>query len=468
MPERLPQAIAQAREVLGLAGPGAALVGGAVRDLLLGQTVRDWDIVTTADPRATARVIASAVGGSVFPLSVRHGAWRVAGAAVVYDVTPRLGASLEEDLLRRDFTIGAIAIDGDGTVHDPANGIEDLQAGILRVVSDRAFADDPLRLVRLARFLSELRFTVEPFTRALADRDGRLVAETAPERVLTELLLLLRGEDAEDALRLLMETGVAGALLPELASLAGVEQGPFHQFDVLGHTLKVVDATADIARFPTHYLPGAVAEALVAALGHPIDGASSGRDVLMLAALLHDIAKPATRAERSDGTIGFPGHAAAGAPIARGIVRRLRGSVALASAVENLVEHHLLIGFMVREPLTPRAIHRFRVATRPYEMLALALSLGDRVTLGGPRAHARGVRRHRDFVARLALAHLEQGPTPAPLVRGNELIEQFAVAPGPLVGRIVARLVEEQAAGAVGSRAEAESFVRAAIAAQAT
>jgi tRNA nucleotidyltransferase/poly(A) polymerase len=327
------------------AGAGAYLVGGAVRDELLGRPVLDVD-VACRDPRRAARAYGDVTGGAVFPLSERHGAWRVAfrdGRTV--DFTPLRG-SLEDDLRSRDFTVNAIARPlGSDAYADPLGGRLDLRGRVLRAVSETAFRDDPLRLLRAVRIEDELGFRLEPATEALVRRDAGLVARPAGERILGELERL-----SVPGFRRLDELGL---------------------LEPLGGSLDRLDA-AEPAEHPAYLLVVVLGESL---LRLPVSGET------------------------------------------RRFAQRL---------------------LTARRPpdLSPRALHRFRRATEPWALEALAyLGAGDL---------AEAVRSAREA---------DPGQ---PLLRGDEL----GVAAGPEVGRLLERVAEERAAGTISTREEALALVR--------
>jgi tRNA nucleotidyltransferase/poly(A) polymerase len=438
------------------------VVGGAVRDALLGRPVLDFDVVVRGDPERLARAYARASGGAPFALSDRHGAWRVVDGERTLDVTA-VATTLPADLARRDFTVDAIAVRlHDGALVDPLDGVADLAAGVLRPVSDHVFVDDPLRLLRLVRLASELDLVPTPEAERLARRDAALAAHAAGERQLAELLRLLAAPDPVDGILALEGLGVLGALLPEVAALRGVVQNPYHHLDVLDHTLHVVDAVADVAAHVGHYLAPAAVAAVEAELAASIDGAVDVRLGLRLAALVHDVAKPETRTVTADGSIKFFGHEERGAELTHAIARRLHASRALERFLDVLVRHHLALGFLVkRRPLTPRAAYRYAVATAPYPYTAVVLSLGDRLATRGVKSRLRGVRRHVELASEMALALQRLGPLPPPaLLPADELARRAGIATGPLLGALVAALREEQAAGEVTTADEAVAFAR--------
>ena len=440
--------------------PDAWLVGGSVRDLMLGRDVVDVDLVVADDPAAAARGLARAAGGAPFPLSDRHGAWRVVRDGHTVDIS-RSHGPVAADLGRRDFTINAMAVPlAGGEVLDPHGGRADLEAGRLRAVSEQVFADDPLRLLRLARLAHELGFAVDPEAERLARRDAHLAVRPSGERVLTEIRRLLEPDHPEEGIRLLDRLGVLDVVLPEAVAMRGVGQSPFHHLDVFEHTLKVLDAAADVSADLEHYLrdaAGPVRAALAAEVGNDFTGHTG----LRLAALFHDIEKPATRTVSDEGRVGFMGHDRLGADTAQRVLERWRASHALIRFCRVLVAEHLRLGFLVRErPFDRRTAYRYLQATTPYAYESIVLSLADRLATRGVRARQAYVRAHSQAAVELIqlLGELESEER-EPLLRGDEIAE-IAGATGPRIGELVARLAEEQAAGTVTTREEAIALVR--------
>jgi poly(A) polymerase len=440
--------------------PDAWLVGGSVRDLLLGREVVDVDLVVERDPAAAARTLARSHGGAPFALSERHGAWRVVRDGRTVDITRSRG-TLADDLGMRDFTINAMAVPlAGGDVLDPHGGRADLEAARMRVVSDAVFADDPLRLLRLARLAHELGFAVDPESERLARRDAHLADRPSGERVLVEMRRLLEPDRPDDAIRLLERLGVLDVVLPEAAAMRGVEQSPFHHLDVFDHTLQVLDAAADIGDHPEHYL-GDAAPPVRAALANDVGAGFTGRIGLRLAALFHDIAKPATRVAGDDGRVSFMGHDDRGAATAEAVLTRWRAPNALIRFCRVLVAEHLRLGFLVRErPFDRRTAYRYARATEPHVLESIVLSLADRIATRGVRARQAYVRRHAEAAVELIRLVTElAGEHREPLLRGDE-IAALTGAAGPRIGELVAMLAEEQAAGGVTTREEAEALVR--------
>jgi poly(A) polymerase len=455
-----------------LARERAWLVGGALRDRLLGRPTPDLDVVVDGDVRAAARRLGRGAGGASFELSDQFGAWRVVARdrAWQVDLTPLQGGSLETDLAARDLTVNAMAepLSG-GELVDPHGGARDLEERRLRMVSAEAFDADALRTLRVARLATELDFEIDPATADAVRQRASGLATVAQERVFSELRRLVIADDPVRGIGLIDELDLTAHVLPELSALRGVEQNPYHHRDVHGHTLEVLQAVVGLERDPAGALgDDALAAPVGALLAEPLADELTRGGGLRFGALLHDVAKPRTRTELPDGRIGFPHHDEQGADMARDALARLRASERLRSHVAALARHHLRLGFLVHDmPLDRRAIYRYLVACEPVEADVTLLSVADRLATRGRKADE-AIARHLELartVLAAALARRAAGPQP-PLVRGDELAAELGIARGPELGVLMAQIAEARFAGEVSTRAEALALARAVRAAR--
>ncbi|HZO04820.1 MAG TPA: HD domain-containing protein [Solirubrobacterales bacterium] len=454
------------REALGDA-EGVWIAGGAVRDAVLGIEVADLDLAVGGDPGAVAKAIGKGLGEHAFELSAEFGTWRVTSNQKGWqvDVTLLRGDSIEADLGERDFTIGAMAapLADPAQLLDPHGGLADLQKRLLRVVSERSFEDDPLRLLRAARFAAQLDLEVDAATVSLARKAAAHAADPAGERQLAELRQLLGGPNPVRGLSLLDELELTTVVLPEVEGLRGVEQGPNHHLDVHGHTIAVLEHTLEVERDLPRFA-GERADEVEALLEEPLADEVSRRTALRFGALLHDIAKPATRSEQG-GFVGFRGHDVVGAETIGTICARLRASRRLTQHLQGLALHHLRLGFMIPEaPLPPRRIHDYLRATEPVGVDVTLLTIADRLSArgAGPLARPEMVEAHLSLAREMIAAALDwrrEGP-PAPLLRGDELAAELGIEPGPELGKAMAELEAAQYAGELSDRAAAVEHAR--------
>jgi tRNA nucleotidyltransferase/poly(A) polymerase len=352
-----------------------------------------------------------------------------------------------------------------GAPIDPTGGAADLAQRRLRAASDAAFADDPLRTLRVARLACELEFAVEADTARLARASADGLARVAPERIFAELRRIVASPRPRAGLELMDELALTRYVLPELARMRGVEQSRYHHADVLGHTLEVLDATVELERDPGAVLGAEHGAALRALLDEPLADEMTRAGGLRLGALLHDAAKPQTRRVAPGGeTLGFPGHDVAGEAQARETLRRLRASERLQGHVAALARHHLRLGFLVHErPLSRRAVFAYLAATEPVEVDVTLLSVADRLATRGRNADA-AIANHVELAREMvgeALRWRAAGGAPRPVLRGDELARELGIAPGPELGRLLAALSEAQFAGEVSGPQEAVAAARA-------
>jgi poly(A) polymerase len=442
----------------------AWIVGGTVRDALLDRGVTDVDLAVEGDPEAVARAVARALHGPAFRLSEQFGAWRAidGGRRFVCDVSPLQGATIEDDLAQRDFSVNAMAVPlAGGEILDPHRGRADLDAGTLRVLGEGAYAADPLRPLRLARLATELPLAPDRETEWLTRAAAPKVAAASGERMFAELRRIVIADGVLEGLALCDRLGLTDAVLPELSALRGVEQSHFHHLDVHEHTLEVLRRLIELERTLDEAFRD-LTPALRGVLAEPLADELTRSGALRLAALLHDIGKPATRGVRPDGRVTFIGHDSIGEDMVRAVCRRLRTSERLASFLGTVTRTHLALGFLVHDrPLGRRAVYRYLKACRPVEVEVTLLSCADRLATRGRNAGA-AIAAHLEVARTLmeeALAWRLEGPPRAP-IRGDDLARELGIRPGPRLGRLLEEIEEARFAGEVETRADAVEYAR--------
>jgi poly(A) polymerase len=453
-----------------LAGDERAwIVGGAVRDALAGREVTDLDLAVAGDEGGSARRIAAAAGGVAFELSAEFRTWRALapGRDWHVDVTRIRGPRIEADLALRDFTVNAIAVplaEPEAEPLDPYRGGADVEARLLRAVSSRSFADDPLRILRAARLGAQLGFELEPETVRLAQASASRAGEPAGERQLAELRSLVAGPDPLRGLALLDELGGTAGVLPELAALHGVEQNPNHHLDVHGHTIEVLRLLLEVERELDRYA-GDAAPALRALLAEPLADELTRGGALRFGAILHDVGKPATRREHDGGLVSFIGHDREGAALVRAACARLKASRALARHLEQLTVHHLRLGFMAAErPLTRRRLYDYLRLTAPVAADVTLLTVADRLSArgSGPTASAQMIEAHLELAREVlpeAIAWHRSGPPRSP-IPGDELAAALGTEPGPELGRLIGEIEAGVFTGEVETADDAVALAR--------
>ena len=438
------------------AGHELALVGGPVRDAMLGRRHHDLDFATSALPAETEKILGSwgdalwDMGRDFGTIGARSGDWVVEVTTYrsdVYDPSSRkpdvdFGDTLTGDLGRRDFTVNAMAVRMPGQeVEDPYGGVVDLAHRLLRTPGrpEDSFSDDPLRMMRAARFAAQLGFTVDPAAvAAMTDMAERITIISA-ERVRDELVKLVCAPHPRLGLALLVQTGIAELVLPELPALA-LERDEHHRHkDVYEHTLTVVEQAIDLEP----RLPG------------------GGPDfVSRFAALMHDVGKPRTRRFVDDGTVTFHHHDVVGAKLTRKRMRALRFSKDETEAVSTLVELHLRFHGYGSGEWTDSAVRRYvRDAGDQLERLHV-LTRADCTTRNQRKAD-RLRRTYDDLEERIErLSAEEEIASLRPDLDGNQIMEILGIGPGREIGEAYRFLMEKRLDdGPVGEEAAREALL---------
>ena len=458
---------------------GAHLVGGALRDALLGRLVIEADVVVPGDARRCADALARAVGGSAHRIGVQHELHRVplVGGGHV-DVLPMLRQDLAADLSGRDLTVNALALPladlPEGGLPDLSRerivdlhgGLPDLDARRLRLVGPEALAADPLRALRAVRIACELDFELQPMTLRRLPTASAELARVAAERVGAELWRLFGTERASRGARLLDESGLLGVCFPALEAGRGVEQRPSHLHPVLEHELVALD-WIDVLLSEDRPLSHPAEEIWAVLWDRPPFRTRWGElrahldahaAALRLATLLHDVGKPATRSVEPNGRTRFFGHDEVGSRLASEMLRALRLPEVVVERVALLVRQHLRPGQVAApgQPPSARALYRFQRALGDATPDVCVLFLADSLATAGAETL---LPRWPAYVAHVQRIATWEPPPAAALLRrvvdGHAVMRATGLAPGPAVGRVLAAVEEAAAAGEVRSEGEA-------------
>ncbi|WP_319463515.1 CCA tRNA nucleotidyltransferase [Micromonospora sp. RTP1Z1] len=431
------------------AGHELHLVGGSVRDALLGRLGEDLDFCTDAHPDETLRIIRGwaesiwETGREFGTIGCQRDGLRLeitTFRAEAYDQVSRnpiveYGTSLEEDLKRRDFTINAMAVSlPDHRFTDPHGGLADLAAKVIRTpgTPQESFRDDPLRMLRAARFAAQLRFAVHPDVREAMTRMAADLERITAERIRDEFTKLLCGADPITGLRLLVDTGLAERFLPELTGLKlTIDEHAQHK-DVYEHTLTVVENAMSMEE----------------------DGCDF---VLRMAALMHDVGKPATKAVGPDGRVSFHHHEVVGARLTKARMKAMRYPKDVTSKVVDLVALHLRFYGYGRGEWTDSAVRRYVADAGDLLPRLHKLTRSDCTTRNRRKAAALAADYDalEERIARIAAD--EDLARVRPDLDGNAIMELLGVPPGPVVGKAWQHLKEQRLERGPLDRDEAEA-----------
>jgi poly(A) polymerase len=480
----------------------AYLVGGSLRNILLGEDCVDWDIVTSGDAHKLARRLADRLGGHYVHMHAKTSRVVVVldpdsttnkkdRKEIHLDISPQNGKTIEDDLRQRDFTINAIAAplanilkyveselpgqEPPGLI-DPFHGLADLQARRLKAVDSEVFRHDPLRMLRAVKLMMRYGLQMDDRTEELMVRDAALLPQVASERVHDELYAILEPDGASERLRFLDAHGLFTVIFPEFVAARGMRQPAPHYWDVLEHSIESVGALERVAQLLQGQTErrNIVGAPLAGALGAEIrtllrEAGQQGifsftaltAPRMKLAALLHDIGKPVTYFHDEEGEIHFYNHPQAGVRIVEQIMKRLCASTQDRRLAQLIAAHHMRPGQLAQGgPVTPRAIRRYFVDLGPTGIYIALLSLADHLATLGLQPTTDSWERHLGVVRLLLTRYTRQRDSilPPRLISPEELMRRLKLQPGPIIGQLLDLIAEAQAEGKIHSKEEALWF----------
>jgi putative nucleotidyltransferase with HDIG domain len=477
----LPEMLGELRPFLTQHPHAVYLVGGAVRDAVRGEASHDLDFVVAADAiRLTFRV-ADRLGVPAYVLDKERDIGRVVLADTTLDFA-RMRGTLDDDLRERDFTVNAIALPATAqfyeSIIDPCGGLEDLKARRLQLTHPESLTADPVRALRAVRQSLELNLAMTAELETAVSAAAPLLFQSASERLREEFGKLIEGPQPAAGVALLHQLGLLTILLPDMAALDGLEQSPPHHEPVLDHTFSVLrwlvriesvilydTDLADLTGLAnlSGLLP--LRDHLQAHLGRPVDGGLTGRGVLRLAALLHDVGKGETRTEEN-GRIRFITHEVVGAEMAARRLRRLTFSKEAVQHIKRIVRNHMRpLSLVQAQGANPsrRAVYRFFKESGAAGVDVCLHALADHLATHDGPGEQPAWERLLGLTSSLLNHYFNQKETavsPPPLLSGHDVIEALQIKPGPEIGRLL-RLVEEaQATGQITTREQALVFVK--------
>ncbi len=424
----------------------AYLVGGYLRDFLLGRETRDIDILLPQEVMALARMLAARLGGFFVPLDEERGTARIVllkeEGRYRIDISRMQGGSLEADLARRDFTINALAqelLNPEAKIVDLYGGERDLRERRLRAISESTFRDDPLRLLRGVRLAGELGLQVESHTEELMRRDAPLIASSSSERVRDELIKILSLPDSAASLRYLHQLGLLLHIIPEVGD------------ESLPHPLDTVEALERLLTLEGEEVWCSLLPTLQRHLGEVTADDGTRFTTLKLVALLHHAGQPKVEHPPPEGASSI-----------RAILKRLRFANRELRRAEKIALGNPLAWRLGLDPPPDVEVYRFFRALKEGSVEALLLSLADHLACRRGNMHSPKWRNHLSNVVPILSRYFSQERGrifPPRLVTGTDLRREFHLAPGPLIGHLLEKIREAQVEGKVTTREEALKLV---------
>ncbi len=454
------------------------LVGGFLRDLLLQKKTVDYDIVIDKDAKELARKFSKNIKGAFVLLDDENKIYRVVKRlkkkqntkeAVNIDFSQMRGESIEDDLALRDFSVNAIAIKLDvnsvitgirENIIDPFGGMKDLRKKIIRAVDDRIFTDDPLRLLRAFRLAAVLNFKIEIRTKRLIKKDSNLIKKVSGERIHEEIIKILSVKDSSDYIVEIDNIKLLSRIIPEIEPIKKAFRYYYHKKGLWGHSLDSLRAFEEIDNNLSRLFPK-VRNELKAYLDELIVNGVKRYTILKFAALFHDIGKPETLT-RKEGKVRFFGHEEKSIKIVKKIMLRLRFSNRETRTAEKVIRFHMRPGTLSQNKvITDKAIWRFFRDTLDEGIGVLLVSLADYYAYRRQAESQKDIRKHGKAIRKILYRYFihREVVKPRLLLNGTDIMRNFSLPQGPMIGKLLGNLEEAQAESKIKNKKGALSFI---------
>ena len=442
------------------------LVGGYPRDLLLKRKkeVFDFDFALSASAIKTGREIAQSLKSGFVVLDKEHGSCRIVynqgEQSCNFDFTDFRGQGILDDLLHRDFTINSLGLDlkalgkakkTEDILIDRYGALRDIKNRTIRVISELSFAEDPLRILRAYSLSAVLDFRIEPKTKILIKKHKDKITSSASERVSEELFKILNSKKTFATFKAMADSGVLDEIIPEVKAMRKVSQGPYHHLDVYRHCFEALKQIERLFEELKRYRD------IQFFLNRIISGTHTKKALLKFSAFLHDIGKPVSKEHIKD-KVCFHGHERTGRNIVRGIAERLRLSNDERNALDKIIFWHLRPGYLADlKDLSRRAVYRYFRDTQNEAVSVVLLSMADQRSTRGPLTRGANRKHHEDVCLGLAKDFFRKSKEKKliKVINGDDLMAEFKLEPGPLIGKLLIAVEEAQAIGDIRDKAQA-------------
>jgi len=437
---------------------GAYIVGGSIRDLILRRIPTDYDIAVLLFPEKYASDLASCVNGHVVEIGKQNQMiYRVVSKNSTFDISAIEGKTIEDDLVKRDFTVNAIGYDlSSGKTIDLFGGINDLSIKKIRMVSKEVFKKDPVRLIRAYRIAAMLDFEIESETAHAIVNNVKLITKAAGERIKAELFKIFSCPKSYGYIHQMYETGLLFEIFPELTALQGCKQNKHHAYDVLDHSLTAfsqLEILLNEKKFNTELM------------NFPIPDMDKERSALLkYSILLHDIGKPSALTVGDDENIHFFGHEIIGAEMAKQISKRLKLSNNEADYIDFIIRNHIaalhLYNSGDKNPPSKRSLTRFFIKCGDMTPDILLHTIADIKGKGNEDKRNEDFLSFASYLLREFFSGYKVKKNGPRLITGNDLIEEFGLSPSHLFKRILSVVEESRISNDINNREEAFSLVK--------
>ncbi len=452
------------------------LVGGFLRDYVIGRKKNDLDFAVEKDALKVARLFADKIKGAYVLLDEERGCARVAkkskGSLYTFDFADFRDKTFLKDLALRDFTINTLSINLEDiqsltkiedVLGDHKRGLKDIKAKRIKRVSVKAFRDDPLRMMRAFSLKATLGFRIELSTLNQIRKESDSIRKVSPERIREELFKILASKNAAATLKAMDRVGLLERIIPQIRGMQDCTQGGYHHLAVWPHSLETVVQLERVFEKEIKKFSEEDKEDIVQYLDERLSGEHTRGALIKLATLLHDIGKPDTRKKKPEGGFSFHGHENVGKDIVRHIARMLKFSTRERHALEDMVQMHLRPGYLSNfQKPGDKMIYRYFRDAKEEAVSIVFLSLADQRATRGPLTTEKAQKHHEKICLGLIekyLAKKREKPF-VRLINGDDLIKKIKIKPSPLFKKILMAVEEQQSLGKITTKKEALALAK--------
>ncbi|KGG80881.1 CCA tRNA nucleotidyltransferase [Caloranaerobacter azorensis] len=446
------------------------LVGGYIRDYLLNKSNEDIDFVVEKDAEIVAKEFAESINGKLITLGGRHKFYRVVDSKrnVIVDISQLKGNDINEDLLNRDFTINSLAVDIDKiengeisneNIIDVANGLDDLNKGIIRHVKDNTFEDDPIRMLRAVRFMSQLEFELDDTTKRLIKRNKEKIKDMPYERITHELFKLLKYRRTYYYFNYMDRTlNILEEIFPEIEPMREIGKCKYHVVDSLTHSIYTLKVAEDII-YADGYFEDHVRKAYEEHTKKIVASDHTRLDLIKLGAFFHDVGKPSAKKVDETGRIRFKGHEITGAEIVKKIAERLKLSIKERDLLYKMVAKHMLpLVLYKNNDVSGKALYGMFSELKEDTLDILLISLADIIAtrkLLYPGEEMGKFKVHIEYMANNYLTRYKEIEKISNIITGKEIMQKFDLGENVLVGDLLEEVRKAIYYGKISANKEA-------------
>ncbi|MGB9779637.1 CCA tRNA nucleotidyltransferase [Caldanaerobacter sp.] len=439
------------------------IVGGYIRDRVLGREAKDYDFAVLGDAEEVAKLAAEVLGGKIVPFMAEKGTYRVLVGEEILDFTNLRGENIQQDLAHRDFTMNAMALRLKDYfefeyIIDPFGGLEDIKSRKIKHVADYTFREDPLRALRAVRFAATYKFDIEEETKKKIKEEAHLLKNVAPERIMNEIFIIIKEKDSHKYLRIMEEMGLMENIFEEVARLKEVGKCYYQLVNSWIHSIRAVEEYENIIN--TMRFPKDVTDLLRDYLERPLSSENKVKDIIKLAILFHDIGKVESIYIDIENRLHFYNHEIKGAEMIKKMGTRMKIPRKEINLLKKLILYHKKPLDYYLEGVNNKTLFRFFYHLKDNVIGILLVSLADYTAARLSFGKVEDIPRYENFIIKLLRRYVEFKETEKPLLSPLDIILNFDVKDGKKLGQILYEIRKNRFYGEIKTKEDAIEFIK--------